>query len=165
MPPKRKEQPAAERAAHKLTVLQREKAVCNPLQRPAPAAALTPQQAGLLLRCCSALKRLVEAQYGEAAAEQVVGGAVRHQAVYSAGILLAWTQQQPHQFATAPLLQTYRDMENNRIQPTLASLWLLSHGVLQQVMKAIQRKESSSGDTSSALAAATMEQLEHQVRS
>jgi hypothetical protein len=160
MPPRRREQPAAEKAAHKLAVLLKDKAVCQLLQQPAPVAALTRQQAGPLLRCCSALLCLDTAIVGKATGQLAVASVLRHQAVYSAGVLLAWTQQQPQQLAIVQVADTWNDIHNHRTQPTLASLWLLSEHVLTAILHAIQCLESDDDIAASGLAQTAMEQLE-----
>jgi hypothetical protein len=158
MPPRRRELPAAEKAAHQLTVLLQDRAVRHLLQQPAPAAALRPQQAGPVLRCCSVLESLSAALVEKAAAQQAVPALLSRQAVYRAGVLLAWTQQQPQQLATVQVADTWNDICNGRTPPTLASLWLFSWQVLSVVMQAILVGDDDI--TASGLAQGTLEQLE-----
>lgn len=95
----------AEDAASHLLSLLRSPQVAQLLQRPLPVHPTAAQQA-VLASCSSSLLKLFAALPGRpnnesdrAAAIQLLRRVLRHQAVYNAGVLMAWLQQPQQQLA------------------------------------------------------------------
>jgi hypothetical protein len=124
----------AEDAARKLSSL-----VCSPkvvhlLQQPLPAQLAAAHQA-VIASCSIGLQQLFQAlptlpashaSGGTAAVLQSLRGVLRHQAAHSAGVLLAWLQQQPQRLAAA-----LHKRRNDQLQPnTIEGLWFVGMDVM-----------------------------------
>uniref|UniRef100_A0A383WBJ7 Uncharacterized protein n=1 Tax=Tetradesmus obliquus TaxID=3088 RepID=A0A383WBJ7_TETOB len=113
----------AEDAASKLRNLVHRPQVVQLLQRPLPAAPTAEQQA-VLASCSSTLQQLklaltdsYNSRSGTESVVQVLRRTLRHQPVHSAGVLLAWLQQQPQQLAAS--LKSSRGLDPG----TLEAVW------------------------------------------
>jgi hypothetical protein len=151
----------AEDAASKLSSLLRSTQVAQLLQHPLPAQPTVLQKAVLsscsnsLLQLHTALPETPNNSSSRSALLQQLSGVLRHQAVHSTGLLLAWMQQQPQQLVAA---LRYSEDEHAAI---MQRLWPTGVQVVF-IITLLIRSCSASNSSSTAPLAFTLTQQLHQ---
>jgi hypothetical protein len=152
----------AEEAASKLSSLVHSSRVTQLLQQPLPAQPTAAQQA-VLASCSKSVQQLLtflpqhtDSSLRIAVLLQLLRGVLRHQAVHSAGLLLAWLQQQPQQLAAA-LLGC-----NPRLEATviMQSLWLTALNLVLSITVLVVNCAAEDSSSTAPLAFNLTQQLQ-----
>lgn len=141
----------AEDAASKLRNLVHRPQVVQLLQRPLPAAPTAEQQA-VLASCSSTLQQLMLAltdsynsRSGTESVVQVLRRTLRHQPVHSAGVLLAWLQQQPQQLAAS--LKSSRGLDPGTLEAVWTVGMLMVAGLADLLLECYVTQRTSRAST------------------
>jgi hypothetical protein len=167
MPPKRQEQQHlqmlhdVEAPAIGLNTLLQSPEACQLLQQ-LPPAVLTPEQYDLLASSDALMRALLRGIKQQRPTGRMLGLLLRHQAVHSAGTLMAWVQQRPEQLQFGLLQQRLDSHGACELATNTADVWVCSCECLVYMSTALAQAAQApqAGCSTSTLAAAMLPQLE-----